>query len=967
MYKAVPCRPRFITYNPDQLYAIRRATPRAIIKLCFRSVMSDLREAGILRYRGSRGGTRLIRSIDVVISPIASRLKRSWQKPTLRNLISVNIQNNETELEHEYASNSKIFSLPGLYIINAWSIAKPNAFDQLQAELIGYGLNIAIVTETHLKKHHNDAICSIKGFRIFRRDRVGRRSGGVAILVADSLDAEEFVVSDDVHSLELLWVKVKLDFRVMIIGALYHPPKPIYDTELLLDRLEHSIEVITIEEPDAIITLGGDFNRLDEAQVIERTGMIPLIKHPTRGENVLDRLFVSEPSYTTVKIVASAIKTDHKAIIATTYGTVYTRNKRSRQASYRRRSPDQHATLLRSLQEVDLSHILNITNPQKAWDAFYLEALGKLDLIYPIRVATMTSADPRFLTAEAKHLLRKKNRLMRSGRLEEASAIARKVGKLIEKVNRRHLSNLDHRTGLVELWQSVRQVTRPRSDTHSDDITLTADAINEHYAAVSTDSCYVEPPFRLTAHNNRSTFTELRTFNILDRLHHTAEGDDKLPAWYLRLTAPVYSAIISHLINLSLNNFHVPSQWKTALIHPIAKIPAPTVPSDFRPISVTPVLSRVVEREIVHQFLYPTFTCPPMASQLQDQFAFRPTGSTTAALISVLHHITSLLATNEYVTLVSLDFTKAFDTVRHSTLALKLSPMDIPDNIYNWIINFYKDRRHATIFQGQKSSLRVINASVVQGSGLGPGGYIINASDLQPVHPENYLVKYADDTYLLIGSKKRDTVSEELQSINSWAASNNLRLNQGKSKEMIIQRRREDIQPAALIGLNRVSSMKILGVTLQSDLKVSQHVEEIMASCSGSLHALRVLRTHGLPSVSLQEVTRATTVARLMYAVPAWWGYTTANERERLERQITRIRKAGYLRMDFPSIDYMAKEAEQRLLTAVIRKENHVLRGLFPPLVKPHYNLRPRPHNFALPNKDDKNFISRVLYNSLHQ
>src|SRR6218665_3035354 len=125
----------------------------------------------------------------------------------------------------------------------------------------------------------------------------------------------------------------------------------------------------------------------------------------------------------------------------------------------------------------------------------------------------------------------------------------------------------------------------------------------------------------------------------------------------------------------SINQFfarsHVPSQGKPAVIHPIAKVDKPSAPADFRPISIVPVLFRLVERELVHNYLYESFDDPEIYPLLADQFAFRPTGSTTTAIISILQTVTSMLKTEETVTIISLDFSKAFDTVKHSTLVKK--------------------------------------------------------------------------------------------------------------------------------------------------------------------------------------------------------------------------------------------------------------------------------------------------------
>ena len=158
-----------------------------------------------------------------------------------------------------------------------------------------------------------------------------------------------------------------------------------------------------------------------------------------------------------------------------------------------------------------------------------------------------------------------------------------------------------------------------------------------------------------------------------------------------------------------------------------------------------PVLSRLVERELVRRFLYLTFVTLPAFPELADQFAFRPTGSTTAALVTMLSHVTDFLRYNAYVTVVSMDFLKAFDTVRHATLADKLAELSIPDNVYNWIISYFQERQHITRFDGAMSTSCSISASVVQGSAIEPAAFIINASDLHPVHAQNHLVKYADD------------------------------------------------------------------------------------------------------------------------------------------------------------------------------------------------------------------------------
>ena len=85
------------------------------------------------------------------------------------------------------------------------------------------------------------------------------------------------------------------------------------------------------------------------------------------------------------------------------------------------------------------------------------------------------------------------------------------------------------------------------------------------------------------------------------------------------------------------------------------------------------------------------------------------------------------------------------------------------------MVRYVERREHCTKFGGTTSSNRPINASIVQGSGIGPFAYVITASDLHPVIPDNSLNKYADDSYLIVPSKNSNLISSELAHIEKWA------------------------------------------------------------------------------------------------------------------------------------------------------------------------------------------------------
>jgi hypothetical protein len=527
------------------------------------------------------------------------------------------------------------------------------------------------------------------------------------------------------------------------------------------------------------------------------------------------------------------------------------------------------------------------------------------------------------------------------------------------------------------MWLKVRQLTG-RSKTASDanqNPAITADTLNSHYAAISTDTSYTAPSVKSTASNwhANSHITDLRMFEALDTLRPTATGLDDIPAWFLKIGAPFLAAPLADMMNLSLSSSVVPRQWKLASILPIPKSAAPSAPSDYRPISITPVLSRILERIVVTDYIYPSLQSPPPGLSFSDQFAFQPTASTTAALIHLLQTITTLLETNPYVIVYAIDFSKAFDSVRHSAVLEKYSRLKIPDHVYNWVESFFRDHSHCTRFGGEVSDFRKILASIIQGSGIGPASYVITAADLHPVTPGNSMAKYADDTYLVIPANNHQSCAAEIANVEDWARVNNLALNRAKSAEIVFvpprSRLATGIPPPAVPGFARVESIKALGVTISRKFSVAEHVEHLLAACAQTLFALRTLRHHGLPTGAIHAVFQATVVAKLCYASPAWWGFTSAADRDRLEALLRRSARFGYRPDSSPTLASICADADDKLFNHISTNTLHLLHPLLPPARDHHYNLRDRSHNLQLPARTsalcDNNFLLRMLYKDL--
>jgi len=390
---------------------------------------------------------------------------------------------------------------------------------------------------------------------------------------------------------------------------------------------------------------------------------------------------------------------------------------------------------------------------------------------------------------------------------------------------------------------------------------------------------------------------------------------------------------------------------------------------DFRPISITPVLSRVMEKLVVRTYIYPAILDPPDLLTFADQFAFRPTGSTTAALIFLFNRITELLLDNTFVIFYSLDFSKAFDTVRHSSLFEKLAMLRTPIQVYNWIADYYSARSHCTSHEGIVSELVEIFASVIQGSGIGPAAYTVNAADLRTINQENSLSKFADDTGLIVAEKQAASRELELKNISDWAVTNNLCLNHTKSAEMIFtnpRQKNKSVPPPPIAGIPRVQMLKLLGVIISDNLSMREHVSNLISSCEQALYGLRMLKSHGMSSSAVQTVFQAVIVSKLTYAAPAWIGFTNKEDLDRLDSFLRKSVRFSYAPPDQKSFCELVEDQENKLFQSIVSNQDHVLHNLLPPKKHTVYNMRQRVHDLVIPTRQsklrDSNFIVRMLH-----
>jgi len=123
-----------------------------------------------------------------------------------------------------------------------------------------------------------------------------------------------------------------------------------------------------------------------------------------------------------------------------------------------------------------------------------------------------------------------------------------------------------------------------------------------------------------------------------------------------------------------------------------------------------------------------------------------------------------------------------------------------------------------------------------------------------------------------------------------------------------------------------VTSVEILGVTIANKLSVSDHVRHVIASCAPMLHALRVLRCHGMNDAALKTVYQALVISRLLYATRAWWVFTTAADRQRIAAFIRRGIRAGFCdkKKNMSAVSDLVEDADDALFERAMRDKDHV-------------------------------------------
>ena len=333
----------------------------------------------------------------------------------------------------------------------------------------------------------------------------------------------------------------------------------------------------------------------------------------------------------------------------------------------------------------------------------------------------------------------------------------------------------------------------------------------------------------------------LKQLEVLDP--KKGAGPDLLSPALLKFFAPYIYNTLSDIFQHSLNTGSVPKDWRTANVIPVFKKGSRTDPLNYRPISLTSVVSKLLEHIVSHSI----HSHLERFHLLNDcQHGFRSRRGCDTQLINTVTDLIDSYDLGVTVDIAVLDFAKAFDVVSHPKLFSKIENMGIHASTCLWIQNWLNTRSLAVTVNNTISSPRSVTSGVPQGSVLGPLLFLIFINDMPNFVEHSSIKLFADDSLVYMPNTSSDSTNllqSDLDNLQNWARVSQMRFNVTKCEHLRVSRVGLDDDSLCTISmdqspLTQVSHIKYLGVTIDYKLTFEQHMTSICKKASGVLHML---------------------------------------------------------------------------------------------------------------------------------
>ena len=332
--------------------------------------------------------------------------------------------------------------------------------------------------------------------------------------------------------------------------------------------------------------------------------------------------------------------------------------------------------------------------------------------------------------------------------------------------------------------------------------------------------------------------------------------------------------LLKNIFQKSIDTGELPEDWLKANITPIFKKGNRSEPKNYRPVSLTSIPCKLLEH-IIHTNIMTHLETYNVLNG--EQHGFRKGRSCETQLALTVHDIAEILDRQGQADVVITDFSKAFDTVPHQRLLLKLNQAGITGSIHTWINNFLTRRTQSVVLEGASSEHVDVQSGVPQGTVLGPLLFILYINDL-PKGVDSQVRLFADDCiiYREIQSDADNTaLQQDINRLCAWEAKWQMKFNIDKCHVMhITHKRRVKVTQYTMNGtpLHSIAKHSYLGVELNSKLNWADHINTTASKANKVLGLIR--RNLYSCSRKVKETAYKTLVRpKLEYAASVWDPY----------------------------------------------------------------------------------------------
>ena len=806
-------------------------------------------------------------------------------------------------------------------LVNARSLR--NKFLDLAALAYFEEYDIIGVTESWINTEGRDYLAeyNLKGYSLFSCERSQRVGGGVILYIKSHLHPQE-ISKPNIENIDTKYVQIRSGSDKLILGLVYRPPSQtqIIDSilfEQISDICNVNNAVILGDFNLPVTEWGGILNSHSGHELYSSILESSLYQHvhdPTRGQNILDIILsTNETQVSRVDIGPEFSNSDHKTIsFNINWNTIQQSSNYEKVPDFQRADFEK---LRRILSNIDWSEIFRIENLEVAWNRFLDILNNAISECVPMRDRRPASnPKPKWWNFDIRNILLAKKRAYRKYKSSQSESdkleyvrLRRETKQLIKNSKKLHelyiASNC--KDNPKEFYRYVKEkkvlscsigpLVSSEGETTSDETEM-AEILNRYFASVFTieenaNEVPITPRQTLAAQLFSIDITEDDVIRVIDKLKVCkSPGPDKIYPRILKEVKDIICKPLCAIFNLSLQSGKVVKAWKLANVTPLFKKGDKSCPGNYRPISLTSVVCKLMEsilRNKIVEFLeeHKIIT--------DTQHGFRNKRSCLTNLLDFLYDVFEMYEEGRAVDVIYLDFQKAFDKVPHKRLLSKVEQVGIGGPIHRWISDWLLDRKQRVVLNGKCSNWQSVTSGVPQGSVLGPILFLIYINDLD----ENIkckLSKFADDCKL---AKKVTVVNEQeelqndLNTLSDWGVDSKMFFNIDKCKVLHIGS--NNVQAAYTMNgvqLASVEQEKDLGVVISNDLKPGKQVSEVIKTANkliGFIGRTFEFKTKEIILTLYNALVRP----YLEYCVQCWSPYyrKDVEKLERVQRRLTKL------------------------------------------------------------------------------